>query len=71
MQLLWYYVALAFAALAIFQPELITLVGTYLELQLRKLWLLCRLWPRLQYDYLVFKFKLWKIRHNKNNRSNL
>jgi len=67
---IWYTVALAFVAIATFQPELIVLAGAYLELQLKRLWLLLRLWPRLQYDYLVFKFKLWQARHNQNNRDN-
>lgn len=67
---IWYSIALALAAIAVFQPELIALAGTYLELQLRKLWLFLCLWPRLQFERYRLKFMLWRAKHNQNNRSN-
>ena len=68
---LWYYLALALAAIAIFEPELIPLIGGYIGLQLHKLWLFFRLWPRLQYDTWLLKFKLRRALHNRNNHNNL
>jgi len=60
----WLYVALLLIAIAFYQPELITLIVRYSELQLAKLWLLFRLYPRLQFDRLRLRFLLWRHKHN-------
>ena len=60
----WLYVSLLLIAIAFYQPELITLIVRYSELQLAKLWLLFRLYPRLQFDRLRLRFLLWRHKHN-------
>lgn len=70
MLIFWYWVACALAVLAALKPEVIFLLGTYLELQFRKLWLLLRLYPRIQIDRLRIKFLLWRHKHNNNDDQN-
>lgn len=60
----WLYVGLLILAIAAYQPELIDLVNRYIELQLTRLWLFLRLYPRLQFDRLRLSFLLWRHKHN-------
>lgn len=68
---LWLWTAIVLGTIAVLQPELIILIGGYLELQLKKLWLLFRLYPQIQIYRLQMKFLLWRQRHNKGNSNNL
>jgi len=67
---LWLWTAIVLGTIAILQPELIVLIGSYLELQLKKLWLLLRLYPQIQIDRLRIRFLLWRQRHNNGDRNN-
>ena len=40
-----------------------------LGVELRRLWLIFFLWPRLQLDRLKLKFMLWKARNNTKSRN--
>jgi len=69
MKMFWYWMVIALAVVAFIQPELIALAGAYVELQLRKLWLLLSIWPKLQITRLQLRFMLWRAKHNLNNRN--
>jgi len=67
----WYALAFVVGAFFLTQPEKFALYVQITELQLKRLWLLFRLWPTYQMDRLRIWFILRKHRHNQNSRKQL
>ena len=67
MSIAWYLVIGTVAAFVLLYPKDAEMTTVYMELQLRKLWLLFRLWPQFQLIRLRMMFMRWRVRYNRNN----
>ena len=65
----WIGVAIVLAFFVALSPQEALVISQKLELELKKLWLLFRVWPMLKLTELRIKFILWQARNNKNNRN--
>ena len=65
----WIGVAVVFAFFVLLSPQESQVIAQKLELELKRLWLLFRVWPMLKLTELRIKFILWRARNNKNNRN--
>lgn len=66
----WIGVAIVFAFFVLLSPQESQVIAQKLELELKRLWLLFRVWPSLKWTEFRIKFILWQARNNRNNRSN-
>ena len=66
----WIGVAIVFAFFVLLSPQESQVIAQKLELELKRLWLLFRVWPQLKWAEFRIKFILWQARNNRNNRSN-
>ena len=67
MSIAWYLVIGIVAAFVLLYPKDAEMTTVYMELQLRKLWLLFRVYPQYQLIRWRMRFMLWRTRYNKNN----
>jgi len=65
----WIGVAIVLAFFVALSPQEALVISQKVELELKKLWLLFRVWPMLKLTELRIKFILWRARNNKNNRT--
>lgn len=65
----WIGVAIVFAFFVALSPQEAQVISQKLELELKRLWLLFRVWPTLKFTEFRIKFILWRARNNRNNHN--